>query len=182
MRFIDQDRVEELLPNNWCEIVTSAKAYVSQKVEQARTKAVAAGKSADDVRQAVKQARSKAINNKSNVWRTFGESVKSLSNEKCWYCESLEDRSYMPVDHFRPKSCVNECPDHDGYWWLAFEWMNYRYCCIYCNSHTTGKNSSGGKQDHFPLVNPPNWVREENGDLLTEEPMLLDPCDPDDPK
>jgi uncharacterized protein (TIGR02646 family) len=181
MRFIDQDRVEELLPSNWREIVTSAKAYVFQKVEEARNEAEVAGKSPDQVRQAVKRARNKAINTKSYVWRAFGESVKSLSSEKCWYCESLEDRSYMPVDHFRPKSCVNECPDHDGYWWLAFEWTNYRYCCIYCNSHTTGKNSSGGKQDHFPLVNAPNWVKEENGDLHTEEPMLVDPCDPADP-
>ncbi len=59
---------------------------------------------------------------------------------------------------------------------------NYRYSCSYCNSRRVAENSSGGKQDHFPLLNPDQRAWTPENDLGLERPELLDPCDPDDPK
>jgi|GEM_PF-486621 len=181
MRYIDPDKVEELLPRDWAAKVENAKTYVKQKALNAKQKTESEGKTPEEVASAVRRARNVAINNKTDVWKYFASKVKGLSYQKCWYCESIEDRSYMPVDHFRPKAGISECDDHEGYWWLAFDWRNYRYCCTFCNSYTSGENSSGGKQNHFPILNPPDWVRDETGDLTCERPVLLDPCDPDDP-
>ncbi len=181
MRFIDPDKAEELLPPDWAEKVQAANDYVAQKIEEARLGAVADGKDQQQVEALMRKAKSKAITNKSEIWRTFAESVKSLSHDKCWYCESLEDRSHMPVDHYRPKGGVTECPEHEGYWWLAFDWKNYRYCCTFCNSQTSGDDTTGGKQNHFPILNPPNWIKEEDGDLGVEQPALIDPFDFDSP-
>jgi len=61
-------------------------------------------------------------------------SLEQLSREKCWYCETKQERSNMAVDHFRPKSGVAECAAHPGYWWLALAADNYRFACTYCNS------------------------------------------------
>jgi uncharacterized protein (TIGR02646 family) len=181
MRYVDPDKVEELLPPDWEDGVGHAKDYVARKVVSARQKAESEGKPPEEVANAVHRARSIAINEKSDIWRYFAGKVEGLSYQKCWYCESIEDRSHMPIDHFRPKGAVIECEDHDGYWWLAFDWRNYRYCCTFCNSHTSSEDSIGGKQNHFPLLNPPNWIRDQTGDLSSEQPLLLDPCDPDDP-
>jgi uncharacterized protein (TIGR02646 family) len=124
------------------------------------------------------EERKKAIKAKSKVWRDLAEILGEASHGKCWYCESREDRSYNPVDHFRPKSAVNECSEHEGYWWLAFEWSNYRYCCTYCNSalkDTEDDSEVHGKQDHFPLLDPAARAMNRNDDLTREAPTLLDP-------
>ncbi len=181
MRFIDPDRVEELLPADWFEKVQEAKDYVTKKVDETREKAEAEGKSPDEVYLQIRKARSSAILRKASVWRYFADNVKDLAHKKCWYCESNEDRSHMPVDHFRPKNRVTECPDHEGYWWLAFDWLNYRYCCTFCNSLITGDTTTGGKQNYFPILNPPNWARNDGDNLNIEQPVLLDPCDPSEP-
>jgi uncharacterized protein (TIGR02646 family) len=122
--------------------------------------------------------RRKALDKHSGLW---GEAevkklLASASHGKCWYCESREVRSDAPVDHFRPKSRVDGCSEHEGYWWLAFDFQNYRYCCTYCNStrvdHSNGIR--GSKQTHFPLLNPEERVFEE-GSVDRERPTLLDP-------
>ena len=43
------------------------------------------------------------------------------------------------------------------------------------------QETAGGKQDHFPLNVPPDWGTLPGGEI-GERPMLLDPCDADDPK
>jgi hypothetical protein len=101
---------------------------------------------------------------------------------KCWYCETFEIRGDMPVDHFRPKNSVFECKGkHPGYWWLAFQWRNYRYACTYCNSARDSEGSKGGKQDHFPLLDPNTRAWTKADDHLKENPELLDPCELGDP-
>ena len=100
------------------------------------------------------EAKKKYIDQCAHVWAALKQDLLVLSNGKCWYCEAKEDRSDYHVDHFRPKKRVmlldgTAC---DGYWWLAFDWTNYRIACSYCNSPHTGEDGiARGKSDSFPL-------------------------------
>ena len=52
-------------------------------------------------------------------------------NNKCWYTEAQDSVSTLHVDHFRPKGRKKDDRTkkvEDSYWWLAFEWTNYRIC------------------------------------------------------
>jgi uncharacterized protein (TIGR02646 family) len=184
MRYIDQDDVELLLPSDWGTKAAEALAYVEQKVKEARQAAIADGKSPDEIEAAVHKARAKAINTKSTLWSDAGICIRKVMHGKCWYCETKEIRSDMPVDHFRPKNSVVECPDHPGYWWLAFEWTNYRYSCTFCNSRRVDveNGTSGGKHDHFPLLPSSTWAKCPTDNWKDEKPLLLDPFNLDDVK
>ena len=95
---------------------------------------------------------------------------------KCWYCESRQVRSDNAVDHFRPKSRVQGVvPAHGGYWWLAFDWENYRYTCTYCNSLRKSATTSGGKQDFFPLEDENKRAYSGKDNHREEVAALLDP-------
>ncbi len=83
------------------------------------------------VRCAPSDQRADVIAKNSKVWRKLKARLKKLSNGKCWYCE--EKTAHGDVDHFRPKNKVDEAPDHDGYWWKAFDLYNFRYSCPLCN-------------------------------------------------
>ncbi len=125
------------------------------------------------------EQRQKVLIKYGDVWRDsdLKAELERLSDGKCWYCESREDRSDNPVDHFRPKGRVAECEDHEGYWWLAFDWKNYRLSCTWCNSLRTDHSSgmTGGKADHFPLIAEDDRVKIAGKDLSREHPCLLDP-------
>lgn len=187
MHFIDKSDVEIRLPDNWQEKVESAWNYVNDKVTEVenalRTKAIEEGWSNEKLEHelvlGITKARKTAINNKSDIWGGAAHILSEISFGKCWYCETSELRSDNPVDHFRPKGKVAECPDHPGYWWLAFEWSNFRYSCTYCNSRRVDVETAGGKQDHFPLLPPERWNKCKD-DLYLENPVLLDPTDVDD--
>lgn len=189
MRYIDMDEVELDLPGDWENTVEQAWTYVNSKIEAAEeaTNAKAekegwdAGTRAEQIAIEKAKARKKAISAKSNVWSRLSAVLSNRSHGKCWYCESNELRSDNPIDHFRPKGKVAECPEHPGYWWLAFEWSNYRYACTYCNSKRVEIDTAGGKQDHFPIFTPPDWNKCQD-DNNAEKPKLLDPTDADDYK
>ena len=130
--------------------------------------------------------RAKAINDRNEVWKALRESLAQLRKDKCWYCESNDDRSDRPIDHYRPKNAIAECDKHDGYCWLAFSWDNFRYCCTFCNSHRVAQEhgTAGGKHDHFPIWKDgvrATFDKCSPDDLERENPMLLDPCCPTDP-
>jgi uncharacterized protein (TIGR02646 family) len=182
VRYIDKDEIEVLLPANWQEKAQQANEYVERKTDEARQKAISEGKTSDEIEKLVNAARTTAINYKSDLWSYAGKHIKEIMHDKCWYCETNEVRSDMPVDHFRPKNSVAECPEHPGYWWLAFDWENYRYACTFCNSRRVDiKNQTdGGKQDHFPIIEPPRWATSETDDWRAERPVLLDPTNLDD--
>ncbi|HEX7331392.1 MAG TPA: hypothetical protein VF290_07825 [Pyrinomonadaceae bacterium] len=182
MRYIDKDDIRILLPGDWDEKADAALRYVERKMKEAYESSIAEGKTSDEVEKAVKAARTAAIQNKSDLWSYAGHHVKSIMHEKCWYCETKEVRSDMPVDHFRPKNSVAECPTHPGYWWLAFHWENYRYSCTFCNSRRVDveNQTAGGKQDHFPIIQPPAWAGDPDADWQAERPVLLDPTNLDD--
>lgn len=137
----------------------------------------------DEVRNSPPDKRSDTVNKHASLWRELGTKLSLLSNGKCWYCESREKRSDNPVDHFRPKNAVDGRPNHDGYWWLAFDWHNYRFSCTYCNSRRIDRvgGTSGGKQTSFPLLDEATRVYSEADNIVREDPELLDPTNVTDP-
>ena len=149
-----------------------------------------AQKAYDKIKDLPPKERAKAINDRSRIWKKLKEPLQECSHGKCWYCESRETTAPGDVDHFRPKNEVEECPNHPGYWWLAFDWTNYRYACELCNrpnndpatERVKGKRY-GGKGIAFPLVDPNRRVFDENaiGGVLCEEPELLNPVVASDP-
>ncbi len=68
----------------------------------------------------------------------------ALSGGKCWFSEVRELYSHYDVEHFRPKKEAKglDGADRDGYWWLAFDYMNFRVCGY------VGNRKKGG---WFPL-------------------------------
>jgi uncharacterized protein (TIGR02646 family) len=116
------------------------------------------------------------------IWRDLAPQLAKLQNGKCWYSESQNPGSDKDVDHFRPKNRVAEDPDHEGYWWLAFNWVNYRYSCKWCNQRRNDEanQTDGGKWDHFPVIPEGFRARQESDNWKLEEIDLLDPIDPED--
>lgn len=162
MRYIDPELVGQHLPHGW-----------DRQAQEA----------ADAVAEADAHSRAAEVNRHDNVWKALKDTLKSASHGKCWYCESIDIRSDNAVDHFRPKGAVAECPDHGGYWWLAFNWENYRFCCTYCNCRRVDQATGhgGGKADHFPLKDEERRATTPADNLDDEEPMLLDPSASADP-
>jgi uncharacterized protein (TIGR02646 family) len=118
----------------------------------------------------------------SSLWIQSADALASLFRNKCAYCESAYIRSSGSyLDHFRPKASAvglsgelvktygeygKELPD--GYWWLANEWENLYYVCASCNRN---------KRNSFPVDGPRAKPGTTGKALLTEQPLLLDPCD-----
>ena len=124
-----------------------------------------------------KEERREILRLKARLWSLIKRDLESLSFGKCWYCEARQIRSRMAVDHFRPKNNVkNVNPEHDGYWWLAFDVSNYRLSCTFCNSLVKDEDgTTRGKQDLFPLLDESARARTPDDDLELEKPTLLDP-------
>lgn len=125
------------------------------------------------------------IDSRSDLWRELKQSLFDLSHGKCWYCEAKEDRSDYSVDHFRPKKRVrhDDGTECDGYWWLAFDWRNFRLACDFCNSpHTREDGETLGKSDFFPILNEDCRAHCPDDNLEDEMPLLLDPVVPGDPE
>ena len=162
MRWICKDDVEECLTQVWRTEATVALQSVSNATSQIDRKAL------------LKNTAS------TKIWRDYYELLPDNLKKKCWYCEAEEVRSDMPVDHFRPKGKVESDRDHDGYWWLAFNWENYRCACTFCNSRRNFEETEGGKSCKFPLVDPNTRAYLQTDEILEEMPDLLDPFNPDD--
>jgi len=142
----------------------------------------AAQKACEEMKNAATHTeRSAVIERHANLWTKLKSSLRALSYNKCWYCESWETRSDTAVDHYRPKNAVREAPSHSGYWWLAFQYSNYRYSCKYCNElrKNTVTGITGGKGTAFPLADEAKRVFNE-GPVVSEDPLLLDPIVADD--
>jgi uncharacterized protein (TIGR02646 family) len=127
--------------------------------------------------------RNEVLRLKARIWSLIKRDLATLSHGKCWYCEVRQTRSRMAVDHFRPKGRVKDVvPEHDGYWWLAFEVSNYRLSCTFCNSPVTDDDGvTRGKQSFFPLLDESERARTPDDDLDLERPVLLDPLRSTDP-
>jgi uncharacterized protein (TIGR02646 family) len=95
----------------------------------------------------------------------------AMHGRVCAYCGADVCEAGNDVEHFRPKSNVQDSKTHGGYWWLAYEFCNYLLSCVICNQRY--------KVDRFPLRQ--GGVRVTYGDrqnLPAEPRVLLDPaCD-----
>ena len=114
----------------------------------------------------------KIIDNNQKLWGELKNVLLLLSNNKCWYSESKENYSYLHVDHFRPKKAAFGLDNNDygGYWWLAFDWTNYRIC---------GSVGNVSKKDKFGVFR--NKANNPNDIWQDETIYLLDPCHRYDP-
>jgi hypothetical protein len=130
------------------------------------------------------EERKAIIERNKGMWGQVKEWLKGLSHGKCWYSEAKELCSFYDVDHFRPKNNVVELDgsERDGYWWLAFEWTNYRLSGQICNRPNKNEDEElRGKWDYFPLQAGSRIACCPEDDLRDEIICLLDPTDPDDP-
>lgn len=119
------------------------------------------------------EKRKEIIDSNSAVWRNkaLKKYLMQLSDGKCWYSEAREVYSHYHVDHFRPKSEALDLHgiDQGGYWWLAFDWTNYRIC------GSVGNTKKGAR--FCVLRNKANCPTDLHEDEII---YLLDPIDKDD--
>lgn len=151
MRYIN---IEDKSPSaEWCE-------KAEQKTEQLK-------------RLSSSEERKDFIGN-NNIWGDLKAWLLQLSHDKCWYSEAREIFSFYDVDHFRPKLRAKQRDGtrRDGYWWLTFDWKNYRIC---------GNIGNRRKGDYFPLKRGSPVATDCDCDLCDEIICLLDPTDPSDP-
>jgi hypothetical protein len=117
------------------------------------------------------------------------EALIRVAGNKCWYSEVPLEGQDANVDHFRPKGRVVEVsPDPpfdktgvstDGYWWLAFQWKNFRLSSMHANQRRVDLETQGGKADFFPILGS-KAADETDIDDIIEEVLPLDPCSPSD--
>jgi len=179
MRWIDIDKLE--FPDGWQARADKALDELRKEITNAELAAQLAG---DDVKVARKEAITKVFKKTKyqRIWKDLAPHLARLRNDKCWYSESKNSGSDKDVEHFRPKNAVAEDPTHEGYWWLAFDWRNYRYSCQWCNQRRVDvlNKTDGGKWDHFPVGISSIRAQQEGDNCDEEEIELLDPIDPHD--
>lgn len=182
MRYIDIDQLD--IPPGWQDRADLALNELRLEIQKAENEARAAGKSPEEISEARKAATTAGLNlaARQRIWRDLAGPLGALSWSKCWYSESRNPTADKDVDHFRPKNRVHEEPNHEGYWWRAFDPQNLRYSSQWCNQRRIDKihQTNGGKSDHFPLCTKSFRAKTEVDDCDLEEPLLLDPIDPDD--
>lgn len=175
MRFIRQADVEPRLPNDWDTQIENARKAVLHKIRIAARRARRDGETGENFRKAVCKAAHKAIGECSRIWSNAKGAFASASYDKCWYCECKQERSDLHIDHFRPKGRVSGEPNHEGYWWLALDWQNFRLACTFCNCvrKDAETDETGGKGDKFPIMPPPERMRRPSDPW--DRSKLLDP-------
>lgn len=122
-------------------------------------------------------ARSALIERYRARWTAIRNEFAAYSNDKCWYVECKNLGTDDDIDHFRPKAAIKEAPTHPGYYWLAFEWTNLRLSCHRANRPRTNAETgeTGGKSEHFPLLEGGIRALLPTDNLELETPALLDP-------
>lgn len=120
------------------------------------------------------EERKNIIDENSQHWKDIKEILLSFSNKKCWYSEARDISSHYHVDHFRPKKKVRSLDgnEREGYWWLAFEWENYR---------VSGSSCDTKKGIKFPVHDQGLVAASPEDNLEDEIIYLLDPTNADDP-
>ena len=115
---------------------------------------------------------------------------KKLAGNKCWYSEVPLEGADHNVDHFRPKGRVRDINEddklpcgicHGGYWWLAFDYRNFRLSCQHANLRRVDVigGTDGGKVDFFP-VDGVRCTTVTDYNMIHEKIFALDPCSPTD--
>lgn len=119
---------------------------------------------------------------KHRSWGVLKTWLSKLSHKKCWYCEAHSRRAPLDVDHFRPKLGVTvdgqSLPGESGYYWLAYEWWNFRLSCQRCNRpENNDQNTRRGKWNEFPIQSENTRCTPTATTVHQEAPRFLDPCD-----
>ncbi|WP_375562787.1 hypothetical protein ACE193_09750 [Bernardetia sp. OM2101] len=132
-----------------------------------------------------------------NIWSEIKNDILLIPNaNKCWFSEAKDVVSDYHIEHFRPKKEVTKFDKSvphiefqeeqrsqwtttnnkaDGYFWLAFDYKNYRI--------SGGKINSSFKKNLFPIRFASHFIAENrNQDYKFEEIVLLDPTKRDDPE
>ncbi|HET6432556.1 hypothetical protein [Dyella sp.] len=122
---------------------------------------------------------------KHSSWKQLKKWLSHISRNKCWYCEAKSTRAPLDVDHFRPKLrvTVDGIPlvNYDGYYWLAYEWSNFRLSCQRCNRpEKDDSDTLRGKANEFPIQDEARRWQPASDPLEEEFPRLLDPCNQGD--
>ena len=163
MIFVFQD--QRKIPQAWLDKVAALQAELEGK--------------------ATPEERKKFIDDHSAVWGEIKGKLLEMSHNKCWYSEAPDAVSDWHVDHFRPKKRALDADktEHEGYYWLAFDWKNYRIAGSYPNSpHKDDQGVTRGKWDYFPLANGCARADWDHRDCGSEICLLLDPANENDPK
>ena len=129
----------------------------------------------------------KIYNESSSIWSDVKPVYIALQQNKCVFCErKFETREYGTIEydleHFRPKSSVKIWPnassefDYEfstgnaserGYYWLAYQILNYAASCKVCNSTL--------KSNYFPIAGRRGSVARTPDQLASEDPFLCYP-------
>ncbi len=129
--------------------------------------------------------------------RLFWSEIKNQVpfNDKCWFSEAKESVSLYEIEHFRPTKATRRSKSvlkvlhtfteasridwtratnywGGGYWWLAFDYTNYRNC---------GHKVNSKKGVRFPLKDQSPIAYRYEDDYSAEEVILLDPTKRGDP-
>lgn len=122
------------------------------------------------------EQRNDFIDRHDDYWGKLKAHYMKLSHEKCWYTEAKEIASHYHMDHFRPKkqpkelkkNCeIETATSKEAYWWLAFDWKNYRLAASIPNT---------SKHSYFPLKKGTHPITQGQ-DVDDEWCGLLDPTD-----
>ena len=161
MRWIDMSRVQRHLSADW---LNRSQALLNNLIN-----------SPDE------EARKKIIKDNASHWNEIRTALWQVGGEKCWYTEMMIPFKSSVIEHFRPKGKLAG-EQHDGYWWLSFNWRNFRISSSVANvrvkEYLDGKLK--GKGTYFPLIGGArvyayNPSPQDILSIGTERPMLLDP-------
>ncbi|WP_353367419.1 hypothetical protein [Acidovorax sp. FG27] len=127
--------------------------------------------------------------NRANTWgnSVVVEALKKVVGNKCWYSEISLGGADQNIDHFRPKGRVVEIDDQmaktgqncEGYWWLAFEPLNFRLTSQHSNQRRVDDTTEGGKADFFPIRGMRTPATTPYAQIF-EDVLPLDPCSASD--
>lgn len=110
-------------------------------------------------------------------WSKVKGTFINIFGNKCWYSDMDLSIDFGDIEYFRPKGKSWDEKKtiilKDGYWWLAYDYKNFRLSCAVCNQ-------GGGKENYFPLR--AGCVPAQVNGALENDYLLLDPCDQDDVK
>lgn len=115
-----------------------------------------------------KAARDKIIDANAAFWGELKGWLEEFSHGKCWFSEALDTCSHWQVEHFRPKKEAKDpgASNREGYWWLAFDYLNYRLC---------GGVVNAKKGSYFPLRPQTGAATCPEDNCDDESPLLIDP-------
>ncbi len=122
-----------------------------------------------------KAERDKIIKDNSKLWGELKPWLLELSKGKCWFSEARDSFSHWDVEHYRPKKAAKNLDGTkrgEGYWWLAFDWHNFRIC---------GNVGNRKKGAFFPLRDGTHQANATDRNIDDEVPYLLDPTRRQDP-